>query len=139
VWWNDRELATRTAEAIEGAKAGAAWDPAAVIMRSLVAGKLDPRADEIAANLTDKSVAPRRRAFMHEVCADYYALLGEGEKSLVHIGELAKLPSTNVLWMDACPALASVRPDPRFAEARAMIAARAAQLWGALGTWPSEH
>ncbi len=139
VWWNDRELAARTAEAIEGAKAGAAWDPAAVILRSVVAGKLDPRADEIAAHLTDKSVAPRRRAFMHEICADYYALLGEREKALVHIGELAKLPSTNVLWMDACPALASVRPDPRFAEARAMIAARAAQLWGALGTWPSEH
>jgi serine/threonine-protein kinase len=139
VWWKDKELAKQVAEAIENAKAGAAWDPAAVFMRSVINDKVDPRADEIAARLTEPSVAPRRRAIMHEVCADYYALLGEPEKSLTHIGALAKLPSTNLLWMDACPALASVRDDPRFAEARAMIAARVAQLWGAVGTWPNEH
>jgi len=136
VWWRDNELATRTAEAIENAKAGAAWDPAAVIMRSMVSGTLTPRADEIAAQLTDKAVAPRRRAVMHEICADYYAVMGQADKALDQVERLAKLPSTNLLWMDACPTLAPVRDDPRFAEARAMVAARVAQLWGAVGTWP---
>jgi serine/threonine-protein kinase len=139
VWWNDKELAASVAEAIENAKAGAAWDPAAIFMRSVIDGKPDARADDIAARLTEPSVAPRRRAIMHEVCADFYALLGEPEKSLAHVSALANLPSTNLLWMDACPALASVRGDPRFAEARAMIAARVAQLWGAVGSFPNEQ
>jgi tetratricopeptide (TPR) repeat protein len=138
VWWADKELAARTAEAIEEVKAGAAWEVAAVIMRSVISGKLDPRADEIAAQLTDKSVAPRRRAVMSEVTSDFYAFMGETEKALAEIQKFAKLPSTNLLWMDACPALASVRGDPRFAEARAIVAARVAQLWGSVGTWPDE-
>jgi hypothetical protein len=138
VWWQDKEMAARAADAIETAKAGAAWDPAAIIMRSLVAGKLDPRADAIAEQLTEKSVAPRRRAVMGEVTSDYYAVMGETEKALEQIQKLAKLPSTNLLWMDSSPSLASVRGDPRFAEARAMIAARVATLWGAVGTWPDE-
>jgi hypothetical protein len=138
VWWQDKELAARTADAIENAKSGAAWDDAAVIMRNLIDGKLDARADDIAGRLTEPAVAPKRRAIMHEVCADFYALLGEPEKALVHIATLAKLPSTNLLWMDACPTLVSVRDDPRFAEARAMVAARVAQLWGSVGTWPNE-
>ncbi len=136
VWWRDHELAARTAETIENAKAGAAWDPAALIMRSMISGTLTPRADEIAAQLTDKAVAPRRRAVMHEIIADYYAILNQPEKALDHVEKLANLPSTNLLWMDACPTLAPVRDDPRFAEARAMVAARVAQLWGAVGTWP---
>ena len=135
VWWRDEDLAARTAEAIENAKAGAAWDPAAVIMRSVVAGKVDPRVDEITVQLTDKAVAPRRRAVMHEICADYWGALNEPEKALDHIQRLAKLPSTNLLWMVACPTLVGVRGDPRFAEARAMIAARVAQLWGSVGSW----
>ncbi|HEX4516802.1 MAG TPA: protein kinase [Polyangiaceae bacterium] len=135
VWWKDAELAARTAEAIENAKAGAAWDPAARFMRSIVTGDIDPGADAIVAKLTEKAVAPRRRAIMHEVGADYYALMGAPEKALEQIEKLAQLPSTNLLWLDACPALASVRGDPRFAEARAMIAARVAQLWGSVGTW----
>jgi len=105
-------------------------------MRSLIAEKIDPRSDEIMTQLTDKAVAPRRRVVMHEICADYYATMNEPEKALDQIDKLAKLPSTNLLWMDACPTLASVRGDPRFAEARAMIAARVAQLWGAVGAWP---
>ena len=137
-WWNDRELAASTADLIEQAKAGATWDHAALIMRSVVSGAPEPRAPEIMAMLTAKDVAPRRRTAMHEIGADYFAQTGEVERAIEHVVAAAHLPSTNLLWLDASPPLASVRSDPRFAEARAVVAARCADLWGAVGGWPDE-
>ncbi len=138
VWWNDHDLAAHAAETIEKANAGAAWDPAAKLMRSLIAGAVHPQAAELLGALTDNAVAPRRRAFMHQIAADYYARMNETERSLAHVVALARLPATDLLWFDACPPLARVRSDPRFSEARAMVAARCANLWGSVGPWPND-
>ncbi len=137
VWWEDRELATRAAELIEAAKAGATWDNAALTMRSIASGVPEPRAPVIMKELTAKDVAPRRRTMMHEMAADYFASMGDRELALEHIVATARVHSTSLLWMDASPPLAAVRGDPRFAEARAVIAARCANLWGAVGSWPN--
>ena len=137
VWWSDPELATRAAELIEAAKAGATWDYAALTMRSIVSGVPEPRAPAIMKELTAKDVAPRRRTMMHEMAADYFASMGDRELALEHIVATARVHSTSLLWMDASPPLAAVRADPRFAEARAVIAARCADLWGAVGSWPN--
>ncbi|HEY1959136.1 MAG TPA: protein kinase [Polyangiaceae bacterium] len=138
VWWNDREMAASAAELIERAQAGASWDHAARIMRSLLAQRVDPEAVTIFGTLTTKDVAPRRRTMMHELAADYFAAMGEKELAIEHVVASARTPSTSLLWLDASPSLASVRSDPRVAEARAVIAARCADLWGAVGTWPNE-
>jgi len=136
-WWNDKDIALAAAAAIEEAKAGAAWDPAAMLMRSLVSGQFEPRAPELLGRITDASVAPRQRAMMNQIAAEYYGAMNRAEETLKHVAEVARLPSTDLLWLDACPPLAFVRGDPRFSEARATVAARCADLWGAIGTWPA--
>jgi ABC-type multidrug transport system ATPase subunit len=107
------------------------------------AGIAEPRVDEVLQQVQLTGAATRKVGAyslgMRQRLSVAAALLGEPEKSLAQISALAQLPSTNLLWMDACPALAPVRGDPRFAEARAMIAARVAQLWGSVGTWPDER
>jgi hypothetical protein len=74
---------------------------------------------------------------MHEIAADYFALMGDAEQALDHIVAASRLPFTDLLWLDGCPPLALVRGDPRFAEARAMTAARCAELLGRVGEWPN--
>jgi serine/threonine-protein kinase len=134
-WWDDRELAARAAHLIDETKSGAAWDVAAGMMRSIAEGKFAPEATQIFAELTASTVALRRRAAMHLIAADYFAVMGEGEQALGHIVATSRLPFTDLLWLDACPSLARVRNDPRFAEARALTAARCAELWGRVGEW----
>src|SRR6185312_4388024 len=138
VWWDDRELAAHAADLIEQAKAGASWDYAALAMRSIATRTMDPRIVPIMNDLTSHQVAARRRVSMHEMAADFFASLGQREEAMAHVTALARGPSTSLLWLDASPPLASVRGDPRFSEARAIVAARCADLWGAVGSWPSE-
>jgi Flp pilus assembly protein TadD len=138
VWWNDHALAVEAAELIEGAKAGATWDGAARLMRSLVSGKLDPDAADTLGALSAQGVGPHRRALMNAIAADYYARMGAREDALAAIVAFARLPTTDLLWLDAGPPLAAVRGDPRFAEARAVVAARCADIWGSVGSWPHE-
>ncbi len=135
VWWNDRDFAARAATLIEETKSGAAWDVAAGMMLSIVEGKLAKDATRIFTELTQSTVALRRRTAMHEIAADYFALMGDAEQTLGHIVAASRLPFTDLLWLDACSPLALVRGDSRFAEARAMTAARCAELWGRVGEW----
>jgi serine/threonine-protein kinase len=137
-WWNDREVARAAAKIIEDAKAGAAWDAAAILMHSIVEGKMEPTAPEALAAITANNVAPRRRVMMHEIAAEYFTCVGEVEHAMGHVVAMARLPATNLLWLDACPPISILRADARFSEARAKVAARCADLWGAVGTWPND-
>jgi eukaryotic-like serine/threonine-protein kinase len=138
VWFRDKDLALQAAETIEANASGASWDEATLLMRSFIRGEIEPRAAEILAKITGPAVAPRRRALMEEIATEYYAIMGDHERALEHLVALAKLPATNLLWLDACEPIAPLRGDPRFAEARATIAARCAALWGSVGSWPHE-
>ena len=138
VWWNDRDIALVAAHTIEKAKAGAAWDAAATLMHAIHSGKPEPRAVELLTEITAQNVAPRRRAMMHEIAAEYFGLMNDAEHAIEHVVALARLPSTDLLWLDACAPLAIVRSDARFSEARAMVAARCANLWGSIGAWPND-
>jgi serine/threonine-protein kinase len=135
-WWDDHEMAGRAADLIDASISGAAWEPTARLLRSTVRGVLEPTAGAIFDALTSNDVAPRQRGMMHEIAADYYARMGEGELALSHVLSASHLPFTNLLWLDHSPPLDRVRADPRFAEARATTAARCADLWGAVGPWP---
>ncbi|CAN5522765.1 hypothetical protein BH09MYX1_BH09MYX1_15370 [soil metagenome] len=128
-WWSDKDLARQTAAVIRAAQAGASWDAAVELMDSYVAGVMHPHAHTTLAELAGPGVAPRHRCMMHEVAAEYFAKMDDRESALHHLSQMQRLPQTDLLWLDRCPALDGLRDDPRFAETRAAVAARVADLW----------
>jgi hypothetical protein len=74
-------------------------------------------------------VAARHRAMMTAIAAEYYAVMGRPEPALQYLEQGAKLPFIDLLWIDKCPALDRIRAEPRFAAARALVAARVSELW----------
>ncbi len=129
-WWGDRALATRTADVIERNRNGAAWEAAVPLLRSYAAGRAEPNAPAVFSRLADDArAAPHHRCFMYEIAAEYFAAVGEAEHALHALEKAAELPLVDVAWLDRCPPLALVRDDPRFTRLRAVVAARAAELW----------
>jgi len=129
-WWGDRALAARTAEVIERNRNGAAWESAVPLLRSYAEGRSEPRAPAVFSRLADDArAAPHQRCLMYEVAAEYFAAVGEAEHALHALERAAELPLVDVAWLDRCPPLALVRDDPRFTRLRAVVAARAAELW----------
>jgi serine/threonine-protein kinase len=130
VWWNDRALARATADLIEAQSSGASWERAADIMRAIE--RAEPLVDlpSRVTHLMGVEVLPRHRNLMGQIVTEYMALIGHREPALAALESSAALPSVDLLWVDRSPPLAPLRGDPRFAQARAIIAARAAELWG---------
>jgi hypothetical protein len=77
----------------------------------------------------DARGAPKHRAFMYELAAEYLGAFDQREACLDTIERAAELPMLDIFWLDKCPTLACVRDDPRFQKARATVAARAAAVW----------
>jgi serine/threonine protein kinase len=129
VWWHEPARATAVADRMEAAgKMGAAWETAIPFLRSYARGEPFQHTEAIIAQLAAPSIAPRRRLMMYEIFAEYYADLGEGERAFHFLDQAMKLPFIDIAWLDHCPALASIRGEPRFAEIRAKTAVRIAQL-----------
>jgi serine/threonine-protein kinase len=130
VWWKDRAIARRLVDHMEKHPTGASWDRALPMFRALAEGRTLERERETLDALTSARVAPRQRALMHQIAAETYAIWEMNEDALEHIERGAALPQfIELLWLDRCPALDPLRSDPRWASARAMVAARAAQIW----------
>jgi hypothetical protein len=68
----------------------------------------------------------RRPIFYRQLKAEAFAYAGAQELALKSIEEAASLGLIDVVWMDRCPLLESLRGTARFAELRAQIAGRAA-------------
>ncbi|MBK7825048.1 hypothetical protein [Nannocystis sp.] len=64
-----------------------------------------------------------------QVGIELYAASGLIEAALDVLERLPGQPFVDVGWMDHCPALAKIRGAGRFGQVRAVIAARAANLW----------
>ena len=128
-WWSDRELAAHCAASIEAQPGGASWKLAGGLMRSLARGERFAEAEETFAILTNPATVPRHRARMQSIATEYYASASRTEEAFASLAVLVDLPFIDLLWMDLCPALEAMRADPRFSEARATVAARAAELW----------
>jgi tetratricopeptide (TPR) repeat protein len=129
VWFDDRELAASSAERIRAGRTGAAWERALPLMDSVVSHTPAPEAAHVFAATTSPLVAARHRAMMFAIAAEYWGLMQDSPRALDALEEAARLPTVDLLWMDKCDALASLRDDPRFAGARALVAARVAELW----------
>ena len=123
-------MARRLADRIEQNPTGAAWDRAAPVMRALAEDRPMPAARAIFEQITSTRVAPRQRAMMHEIAAEYYGCWGMNDDAIEHIERGVRLPAfANLLWLDRCPSLDGLRSDPRLSTARAIVAARASQIW----------
>ena len=66
---------------------------------------------------------------MLSIATECNARAGRLEEAFASLALQAQLPFIDLLWMDHCPPLEVMRADPRFSEARATVAARAAELW----------
>jgi serine/threonine-protein kinase len=75
----------------------------------------------------------RRSAFYAVLTAEFAQFLGETEMALTAIERADACLLIDVSWLDLCPTLEPLRRHPRFVAARASIAARAAEVRGALG------
>lgn len=130
VWWNDHEMAARCAATIEAQPGGASWKRASGLMRAIANDEPFPEIEETLAALTDARCAPRHRARMLSIATECNARAGRVEEAFASLALQAQLPFIDLMWMDLCPPLEVMRADPRFSEARATVAARAAELWG---------
>jgi serine/threonine-protein kinase len=129
VWWNDREGAARIADAMEQTRTGAAWEMAIPLFRALGRGEYFDGAPEIFGRVASTHASPRRLCTGVEIATEYFALFGRDAEAFRWLERAESLPLSAVTWLDRCPALASIRSDPRFAKVRALVAARVADLW----------
>jgi len=113
--------------------------PEATFERELFLALYDPdrpwpaKRDEILANVEDRArPSARRRAYLCQLAAEAAGLAGDADTCL---GLLLRCNADGLFdlpWLDRCPALASVRTEPRFAVIRAEVAARADAVHDAL-------
>jgi hypothetical protein len=78
---------------------------------------------ERAAHAVDQSMTSKRKSFVHQLAAEGLAALSPDE-ALCHVVSAARLPLSDLRWLDACPALAPLRRAPPFVEARAAVQER---------------
>ncbi|NUO53721.1 MAG: protein kinase [Polyangiaceae bacterium] len=129
-WYGDQKYALDLAERVMGAPAGASWRRSEPILRAFADGSLDkPQTREAFRSMTTDRTAPTRRAAMHRVAADFLARLEMYDDALDHLTKVSQMPVMIYLtWLDKSPSLDPVRAEPKFAEARAKVAARVASM-----------
>ena len=129
----ERELAGDAARMLRDAGAtGATWESALPALEAYARGEPAPAAPALFAKLTDERVAPYLRALLQQVACEYYAAIGDLPHALETLAEGAANDGfVDLLWLDRTPSLALLRGEPVFARARALIAARVAQITGA--------
>ncbi|MGZ5967434.1 MAG: protein kinase domain-containing protein [Polyangiales bacterium] len=129
-WWRDRALAGRLADVLSGMKTGATWENAGPILRAYAEGNVAKAAKASFERLADDArAAPRYCAFMYELGAEYFGANDQKEEAMEMLEHATELPLIDLLWIDRCPALDCIRDDPRFAKARASVAARVNEMW----------
>ncbi|MSP61180.1 MAG: tetratricopeptide repeat protein, partial [Myxococcales bacterium] len=81
----------------------------------------------------------RRRAAYLQLAAEGAAVIDALEPALATITLAVEAGLLDLAWLDRCPVLASVRPDPRFAVLRARVEARVAPVLAALAAPAGER
>jgi serine/threonine-protein kinase len=131
-WWEDRELAVRTGTMIAQHSTGASWEAAAPMINAYAEGRVVEVADlmkQAAPMMTSKRIIARHRSLMFKIVTEFLLLCDAEKEALDCVAEVARLPTfIDLGWLDACPLLARVRDEARFAEARAIVAERVAQI-----------
>ena len=132
LWWQDSKMAESLADEIE--RSNSVLPPLRANMMPLLrsAARGEPIAEKvhffkmIAENL---SGSPRQRAFFHQLAVEFYGAAGQRAEALEALEAAVEHPLIDILWLDRCPVLASLREDASFARSRAIVAARAADAF----------
>jgi len=113
--------------------------PSETFERTLQLALYDPvkpwaaRRDAILALITDPTLlSARRRAFLAQLASEAAGAAADVETCLSMLLRANAHGLFDLHWLDRCPLLASVRPEPRFAIIRADVAARAEAIHDAL-------
>jgi serine/threonine-protein kinase len=72
---------------------------------------------------------PRFNALMYQIGTEVFSAAGDLDTAAETIALAADGALLDITWMDGCPILETLRADPRWAEAHAEVAARAANVW----------
>jgi tetratricopeptide (TPR) repeat protein/TolB-like protein len=129
-WWNDREAAAALADAIQGSATGGNWEAAVPALRAFAAGEPYPDAERVMQALWDRARgANRNRCRAVEIATEMFATTGDRDAALRWLERAADLPFADLFWVDHCPSLDELRHEPRFAQVRAQVAARSAEVW----------
>jgi TolB-like protein/Tfp pilus assembly protein PilF len=130
LWKMDRAAAAFTADRIEAvAPAGHFSLALCAPLRAFAEGrKPESNIDEIRLG-AGIAPSPAFTAFWFQIAAELFSVSGRFDAALDAIEGATALPFIDVGWMDHCPALVSIRGAGRFGQARAIVAARAANLW----------
>jgi len=70
-------------------------------------------------------VTPRMRSLAWQLMTELLAVAGDREMALSALERAAAGALTDIVWMDRCPVLDTLRDEPRFARAREVVEARA--------------
>lgn len=131
VWRKDPINAAIVADRIE-----AAGLPEGHFVRSFIPALRGLRDNDQAANeaetmrqSADRVPSPSMKAFWYQVAAEVFATQGLIDRALDAIESAASHAFIDLGWMDFCPALEGTRSSGRFGRARAIVSARAANLW----------
>ncbi len=129
-WWRDRALAERCLAAFSSVNSTVAKS-SLVPLLSIVTGDktaLDSSLIEYWFSSYDPP-SLRMRTFRHQIATEAYLLCGDIELALGQLEAGAAHALIDLAWMDRCPLLSELRDSPRFAAARAIVAARVADMW----------
>jgi tetratricopeptide (TPR) repeat protein len=99
------------------------WRGMSAMLRATAYGEPPP-----ATLMPVPNAKPRVRAFMAQLGTEIAATLGDTDRAFATLDECRSLGVVDVAWIERCPALDSVRGDPRFEEIRASIRARARRV-----------
>jgi serine/threonine-protein kinase len=121
----------RTRETIR--RLGALTDDAAKRMSLLGAvaiGEADAGAVmDMLKTLSDVLENPRFDTLIRQIATEIFSAAGELERAAECLTMAADNVLIDIVWMDLCPVLAPLRDRPDFAEARAKVEKRAAEVW----------
>lgn len=141
LWWQDEAELARSAEEFARLDETGALAPmggvVGAITRALAnGGAIAPDAD-LESELERAVVLPRHRTILGQVLAELRAAAGDRERGLRVVEMVSEGAFVDLQWLDACPLVAPMHDDPRFAAARTRTAARAAQALRAFEDLPS--
>jgi serine/threonine-protein kinase len=104
-----------------------------VMLRGYVRAVLGDVAPSAVTAMVDGVLAnaanPRFHSLSCQLTAEALALAGSPDHALGYLERAADGALIDIVWVDRCPALESLRADPRFEAARKKVFARAQSVW----------
>lgn len=106
-------------------------EPAFEVYARAIRGELSlPDADEALSGFAGLQTNARLRTVLFQLGTEAFAQRGETARAERYLTAAAEGMLIDLEWLDHCPALASLRTEPSFAAARALVDARVRRLRG---------